>query len=815
MTKRVWSWVFAGLIVASMAARADEIPFVPQGLPHQGRLLTGNDQPVTGQVDMTFSLYHQATEGTPVWTEEKTVQVDNGYYALILGDPSDQSVQPITDADLTGPTYLAITVDQNEMSPRLQLGTVPYAERADRANSIDGGTISNATITSSSLDATQVSIGGHTIIDGSGNVDATSVSVGGNTVIDSSGNLNGKPMSDYVTNDSLTQSYATSADLSQQGYDNLVRNGSFEIGQAGQLPTDWSAVGTGNGTRAQVADPLFGASALEVNDTDTTAQVAVQQVVIASGAVAAYAGDTFTASVYAKKKSGAPGRFGRICLVEADAGASGAMDCAALTGDSAYARASVSHVVSGSATYLAVLLDSGTVAGDANDYVFDGVMMTQGKLAVSFAPSVAEQVPSELPDRSIPDAALPADVALLDAPSDPFTGDLSAKSFTGSGSGLTGVPDAALSANIPRIDATTNAFTGDLSAKSFSGSGSGLTGVPDAALSANIPRLDATTNAFTGTLTMSGNVGIGVTTPGSALQIGASGTSGSASSVITFGITGSNPQGYSNLPILGETNDVFGGNSLVASATSNSGGLIFDTFDGTSEGARMVISPPGNVGIGTMNPRARLDVYENVSNLAAGTWEANPGLAVGNTSATGTKYLFAGVDQGADYGYLGAVDQGKNYIPLSINPGGGNVGIGTTSPAAKLDVNGSIQTSGGITTTATDAGGDGIFTYWRTGPTINGCSGTNTITSAMMDAALGNGIYYCMMWANWAVSPGIFTYVHQAGAGARFGKVTEAGDWNCPSTCGETTTDWSTGVTYTHSDGGCGDNLYTRCVKIQ
>ena len=465
MNPRTWSSLLLGLVLLAVPAGAtDAPPFVPEGLPQQGRLLDSNDQPITGKVDMTFNLYHQATGGTPVWTQEQTVSVDAGYYAIVLGDPADTGVQPITTDELAGPTWIGITIGGNEMQPRLQLGTVPYAQRADLANRIEGGTIDGATITNSSVDATSVSVGGHTVIDSSGNVNATSLSVGGNTVIDSSGNIGGKPLSDYVTNDSLTQNYTTSSDLAGQGYDNLVRNGSFELGQAGAMPTYWDAVGTGNGTRAQVADPLYGASALEINDTDSTAQVAARQVVIASSDITGYIGQTFTASVWAKKKSGASGSTGELCLVEADGGGAGAMDCAPLTTDATYARTTVSHVVSPSATYLAVLLDSGTTPGDANDYVFDGVMATPGKLAPAFSPNIAEQVTGELPDASIPDSALPPDVALLDAPSDVFTGDLTAKSFTGSGSGLTGVPDGALSNNIPRLDAASNTFTGSLHA---------------------------------------------------------------------------------------------------------------------------------------------------------------------------------------------------------------------------------------------------------------------------------------------------------------------------------------------------------------
>ncbi len=462
------------IVLFSGFALATEASPVPQGLVSQGRLLDSNDQPVNGSVDMIFSLYHDPTGGTAFWTEDETVPVDNGYYSARLGDPSTQGVSPITTDSLVGPVYLAITIDHAELSPRLQVGTVPYAQRADLADRIDGGTITNATITSSSVDATQVSVGGKTVIDSNGNVDANQLSIGGTTIIDSSGNLTnlasqlsssgmvaadaqdlgGKPASDYVTSDELSQGYTTSADLADQEFDNRVRNGSFEMGHAGSLPTYWESVGSGTGTIGQVADAKFGAAALEIDDSDNANQVAVRQVVIPASEIAGYVGDTFTASVYAKKNGGSAQSTGRLCLVESDGTDASAMDCTALTTDQTFARATVSHVLSSSAGYLAVLLDSGTTPGDANDYVFDGVMVTRGKLAPGFALNLGESVPAELPAASIPDAALQPDVPLLDAASNTFTGDLTASTFTGSGAGLTNIPDGALSSNIARLDAS-------------------------------------------------------------------------------------------------------------------------------------------------------------------------------------------------------------------------------------------------------------------------------------------------------------------------------------------------------------------------
>ncbi len=544
MRAKLSPWALAVSLLVALGARADTTPFVPQALPQEGRLLGANDQPVTGAVDMTFRLYHEDSGGTAVWSEEQTIQVDNGYYAIRLGDPADTGVQPITADILVPPVYLAISVGGAELSPRLQLGTVPYAQRADLANRIDGGTISNATITNSSVDATSVSIGGKTVIDSNGNVSATSLSIGGNTVIDSNGNVGGKSLTDYVTNETLTGSYSTSADLASQEYDNRVRNGSFELGQAGAVPTDWDSVGAGTGTRGQKADAQapFGANVLEIANSGSSGQVAVQQVVIPQSAIAAAAGETFTASVVAAKVSGPQGRPGRLCLTESDGDP--APTCVALTLDSGYLRATISHPVSQTATYLAVLLDPASAAGDTNTYDFDGVMVTRGALAPPFAANMAEQVPSALPDQSIPASALPADVALLDAPSDAFTGDVSAPTFSGSGAGLTSLPAAQLTGIVPDPSLPTDlartsggaTFDGPVAAPSFSGDGSALTNLDASQVTGTFSSIDSSgavqAQSFTGdgvgltnvpATSLTGAfdpIGIGVAPPRAALDAG-------------------------------------------------------------------------------------------------------------------------------------------------------------------------------------------------------------------------------------------------------------------------------------------------------
>ncbi len=86
---------------------------------------------------------------------------------------------------------------------------------------------------------------------------------------------------------------------------------------------------------------------------------------------------------------------------------------------------------------------------------------------------------------------------------------------------------------------------------------------------------------------------------------------------------------------------------------------------GTDQPERMRITSTGLVGIGTTNPG-----YQ---------------FAVSNAGA-------AGIEMGATNGNYGEIysynRSSSAYIPLSLQPGGGNVGIGTTTPYFKLAVSG-------------------------------------------------------------------------------------------------------------------------------
>ena len=99
----------------------------------------------------------------------------------------------------------------------------------------------------------------------------------------------------------------------------------------------------------------------------------------------------------------------------------------------------------------------------------------------------------------------------------------------------------------------------------------------------------------------------------------------------------------------------------------------------------------GNVGIGTTSPSFKLNVAGDVTypnDVTAGGAQ----FSVSGLTAP-TKRINIGYDttSGNGFGFIAAGNQGVTWTSLILQPTGGNVGIGTTTPGAKLDVYGRVQ----------------------------------------------------------------------------------------------------------------------------
>lgn len=120
---------------------------VPVKINYQGMLEDAQGAVNNASLAMTFRLFGQQNEGTPLWEEGQSVNVDSGIYHVILGDGTMNPSYSSLEAAVLGNDSLWLEVQINDevspMSPRQPVNSVVFAIRA--------GTVSDGAITSAKL----------------------------------------------------------------------------------------------------------------------------------------------------------------------------------------------------------------------------------------------------------------------------------------------------------------------------------------------------------------------------------------------------------------------------------------------------------------------------------------------------------------------------------------------------------------------------------------------------------------------------------------------------------------------------------------
>ncbi|GMU35504.1 MAG: hypothetical protein AMXMBFR20_33750 [Planctomycetia bacterium] len=193
-------------------------------------------------------------------------------------------------------------------------------------------------------------------------------------------------------------------------------------------------------------------------------------------------------------------------------------------------------------------------------------------------------------------------------------------------------------------------------------------------------------------------VGIGTISPQRALDV--------AGTIRSSGGTGGqleavNPNNQAANVAFGWLNDVA---RIRVGGTSPGGGNGFD-IQGPGDLSLMRVLDNGNVGIGTTGPSVKLEVNgagrftgQNISAWSGNkavtlrqdgsdTFLSNKANFVGNGAASNGLFIING-ESGVRLKYGNAGSSGTDALIVDAN---GNVGIGTSSPGVKLDVNGTIR----------------------------------------------------------------------------------------------------------------------------
>ena len=272
------------------------------------------------------------------------------------------------------------------------------------------------------------------------------------------------------------------------------------------------------------------------------------------------------------------------------------------------------------------------------------------------------------------------------------TGIVTATSFVGDGSGLTGV------ASTDNINTDTTAtFNGNVSiADSIIHTG-------DTDTSIRFP----SDNTFT--VETAGSERLRVSSDG-AILVSSDGGDADGANITLKHVNNNTTDVISSLIF---SNNV-GEAARIQAETSggNTNGLItFHTDNAGTSAERLRIDSAGDVGIGTDDTSNKLTIVNDHQGFVDDSAQPQATLLIKH-GTTGSDRRWIGIGASTDGAWIQSSSPGGSGLaaPLSINPGGGNVGIGTIDPASILHLQGSAPR---ITLTDT-AGTDDIGKIFST-----------------------------------------------------------------------------------------------------
>lgn len=241
----------------------------------------------------------------------------------------------------------------------------------------------------------------------------------------------------------------------------------------------------------------------------------------------------------------------------------------------------------------------------------------------------------------------------------------------------------------------------------------------------------STTNS---TVFDNGSVGIATTTPNAKLEVDSSGQGNvtlqlaDAPTTNRFFVLANASDGYGN-PLVRPGDQVLG----FTGSNIDTGSLDIVPWSASSKGIRIASS--GNVGIGTPTPNTELEILNGAAANASGQEVLRlSSLTSGSTLGSGP---FIRLDNGlgTEVGRIAAKTESSSYVGLSLFTynngssleavrlsGQGNMGIGSTAPRGKLEVDGSLVLAG------PNLGGTSLSGWANTSTLVTGTNYSNGAT---------------------------------------------------------------------------------------
>ena len=198
-----------------------------------------------------------------------------------------------------------------------------------------------------------------------------------------------------------------------------------------------------------------------------------------------------------------------------------------------------------------------------------------------------------------------------------------------------------------------------------------------------------------------GNVGIGTTTPATTLHVQTTAVPGVSHAY--YGSLIVENSGESAIDIVGTS---YSSIYFADAASPYAGGIVYNhslnalDFRVNTNTNAMWIDSGGDVGIGTTSPANKLHIIANTAGIE---YDTGAGVRVDNAASSPDVSIMMAVSSANNIGIIQTLEPTVSWSTknLAIQPRGGNVGIGTSTPTEKLEVKGNIVLNGQSTATGT------------------------------------------------------------------------------------------------------------------
>ena len=126
------------LLLCCLAQAQTGSSAVPRLVKYSGHMMDARGRAISGLVSVTFAIYKDQDGGAPLWLETQNIQTDGkGTYTVQLGATSPQGL-PLDVFASGDARWLGVRATGEEEQPRVFLLSVPYALKAEDAQTLGG-----------------------------------------------------------------------------------------------------------------------------------------------------------------------------------------------------------------------------------------------------------------------------------------------------------------------------------------------------------------------------------------------------------------------------------------------------------------------------------------------------------------------------------------------------------------------------------------------------------------------------------------------------------------------------------------------------